>query len=63
MEPINKQETIEPIKKVRKENPWLKFVKEVRENNPTLSYKQALQLAKKTYVRPDKEYVPKEMVI
>ena len=37
MEPINKQETIEPIKKVRKENPWLKFVKEVRENNPTLS--------------------------
>ena len=42
---------MEPIKeaKPRKENVWLKFVKDVREKNQNLSYKEVLQLAKKTY--------------
>jgi len=36
-----------------KNSPWLKHVREVRAANPSLIYKEALQLASASYVRPD----------
>jgi hypothetical protein len=43
------------MEQTKRLNPWLEHVKAMREKNPDIKYKELLQLAKESYVKPVKE--------
>lgn len=52
-EKVEVEKVMEVVMKERKENPWISFVKKVRAENGC-SYKEAIALAKETYVKKAK---------